>query len=311
MTLVALATVGGIGIGMLEVYLGHRIWPLTLSLSLFLALLASLARPWIWQPLEDLLDAWHRCRTCHPLRSGSSHDAVSDADSHAAQRILLESLRLLPITRQDEIGRIARAFYQLSLDALRKSYESRHLRRTLDHRIAQETRRATARLQKLAMRDPLTDVGNRRFLHQSLEPLAQSVLLSHRTLTAVMVDLDHFKTVNDRFGHAAGDELLVALAGLLRASIRQDDLVVRMGGDEFLLLLPDCPPQRVTALCRHIQSLFRQYARLRFRNVALNLSFGLALLPSPQVTRSDELLRRADENLYQAKRAGRGQIVGP
>ena len=285
----ALAALGGAAIGMLEAASGYHHWVLLAGLGIWLLVLAGLGRYLLWRPLELLCAAWDRLN-------------LNRAPG---------SLQTLPITRRDEVGHLARAIHQLTGTAIRENYQARTLRRTLDSRIAHATRTASQRLLRLAMRDPLTDLGNRRLLEESLGPLINSVLASGASLAAIVLDCDNFKLVNDKLGHATGDELLVSLAGLIRASIRQSDYAVRLGGDEFLILIPDCTHTRIEMFTERLRRFFQQQAQAITRHsIPVDLSIGVAYLPGLGVRTGKELLDRADEALYAAKHAGKGRTVG-
>ncbi|NJL30129.1 MAG: diguanylate cyclase [Phycisphaerales bacterium] len=287
--LVGASVLGGALVGMLEAGTGYHGWALGIGVPMVIGAMVLLAKSWICHPIEKIIVWWRRIH--HERSPGALDD--------------------LPISRHDEAGELARAFYQLTVHSIRRDYEARQLRRTLDHRIAEATRHATLQLRRLAMRDPLTDLGNRRFLEHTLEPLVKSVQESHSTLACVSMDADYFKEVNDTLGHAAGDDLLVFLGSLIRGNIRQEDYAIRLGGDEFLILMPDCERQRVRTITERLRTLFKQYAAgSALAGLPVDLSMGVAYLPSPGINTGEELLQKADENLYAAKRAGKGRVVG-
>jgi len=179
----------------------------------------------------------------------------------------------------------------------------------LEARVAERTAELSAaigRLERLAITDPLTELANRR---RFAEALAAEIERSRRygnPLALVLADLDHFKRVNDRHGHAAGDEVLRECARALRQSVRAPDLVARYGGEEFAVLMPQ------TGLEQAIESAERARAALAALRVPpvdwpLSASFGVAaLLPGEGAA---ALLARADAALYEAKHAGRNRVV--
>jgi diguanylate cyclase (GGDEF)-like protein/PAS domain S-box-containing protein len=166
-----------------------------------------------------------------------------------------------------------------------------------------ETDRLTKELRRLAESDPLTGLANRRCLRDTLE----AQFLQEPPGWLVFMDLDHFKEVNDAHGHEAGDRLLVEVAGILRASVRGEDLVARMGGDEFAILLPGGNQTGAeTVAARILQSLAQLAARQpAFRNVSA--SIGLSALVG--VSDVDTALIYADSACYLAKRSGRGRYM--
>jgi len=287
--LITLAVVVGSLIGMVEAHLGHTVWPLGLGLTGSVILLVWIGHVWVCRPFEILLRQLGRIRT------------ISSPNT-------LETLAQL---RRDEIGQLAHAVHVIATAAMRDQREVRRLRRTLDHRIASATRHATQQLRQMAMRDPLTNLGNRHFLDSNLEPLVASAVASGTDLICIMLDLDNFKCVNDSHGHATGDEFLIFVANLVHASVRRNDYAVRLGGDEFVVLMPDCSLDRALKVADQIQDLFRQHARIAFAgDFEVGVSMGIAGLARDGVKTGQELLQRADANLYAAKRAGKGQTVG-
>ncbi|MEM1107631.1 MAG: GGDEF domain-containing protein [Planctomycetota bacterium] len=217
-------------------------------------------------------------------------------------------IRELPTDRDDEVGRMAAAVRTLAVSRIRDHHDARQLRRTLDDRIQKATRKAVGTLNNLAMRDALTDLGNRRFLDTHLPALIEASKQSETDLLCVMIDMDNFKQVNDTLGHGKGDELLVLLADLIKSAIRHhDDLAVRLGGDEFVLFMPGATLGRAAELTAHVRQLYRQQAgALLGPSLAVDLSVGAASLRRENCRDGEELMEQADQHLYQAKRAGKG-----
>ena len=152
-------------------------------------------------------------------------------------------------------------------------------------------------MHKMAMLDALTGLHNRRFAEERLEA---EVARSHRSgypLTVVLVDLNDFKQVNDKYGHAAGDEVLKGFAERLKALVRVSDLAVRLGGDEFLILLVDCEPEMAGRLVTRIGTIEVRY---RGATIAVDCCAGWAGCRPGEP--ADKLLERADQALYKAKR---------
>ncbi len=164
-------------------------------------------------------------------------------------------------------------------------------------------------LRDQAERDWLTGLHNRRYFARELERL--SAEQDGRWLSLAIVDLDHFKSVNDEFGHEVGDRVLVRVAALLSDVLRQSDVVVRSGGEEFLVLMPGTEMNAATACCQRIRRRIRDEHWARFaEGLSVTASAGVAATNDP--ARIAALTRTADERLYQAKRAGRDRVVsGP
>lgn len=177
------------------------------------------------------------------------------------------------------------------------------------HRKLAEQIEETAKLEsyaetmhRMAMMDPLTGLHNRRFAE---ERLASEVARSHRSghpLTVIMVDLDDFKKVNDKHGHPAGDATLIKFAERLKALVRLSDLAVRMGGDEFMILLVDCAPEMAERLVSRIGTIHVPY---QGTTIAMDFSAGWAGCRPGEPP--EKLLERADQALYAAKRKAKAQ----
>ena len=286
--LVFLAVFGGCLLGLVLSEWNYP-WQLVGGLFALATGLVLFAQHWICQPVELLAEQVDR--TCRPDRPVPTRD--------------------LPIARQDEVGRIARAIHKLSRTSLRDHSEAKNLRRTLDHQVERATNRATAQLQKLAMRDAMTNLGNRRFLDENLHRLVQSCLTSHTDLLCLLVDIDEFKSINDTHGHAKGDEVIQLLGRVIQGSIRNTDYAVRLGGDEFAVLLPACRLSQAETILERMYGLFRREVRTVIpTDPRPDLSIGVASLRRDGVTTAEELLAKADLQLYAAKNAGRAQAAG-
>jgi diguanylate cyclase (GGDEF)-like protein len=173
-----------------------------------------------------------------------------------------------------------------------------------------DLQRREGRLRKQANHDPLTGLFNRRYLDASL---SRELSLSQRRgtcLSVAMLDIDHFKGFNDKFGHDAGDLALRECAQVLSQHLRRSDIACRLGGEEFVLVLPDSSledtRQRVEQICALIKQLAMQHDGHLLGS--MTLSAGIAASPIHAST-AGALLRSADLALYAAKRAGREQVI--
>ena len=165
-----------------------------------------------------------------------------------------------------------------------------------------------SQLREQAIRDPLTNLFNRRYLDETLERELARAEREGYPLCIMMMDIDHFKTVNDTYGHEAGDVVLRTLADTVTADSRHGDFACRYGGEEFVLVMPNISPEtaieRAIDLHREIEDLSIPYGRF---NLSVTLSIGVACYPDHGET-GDELIRAADQALYDAKHAGRNRI---
>lgn len=174
-----------------------------------------------------------------------------------------------------------------------------------------QTARAQAAVSALhASQDPLTGLGNRRYLDERLPPLLASAAAAAHPLALAMIDLDHFKEVNDRFGHPCGDQVLTVVAQLLRENTRGADLLARIGGEEFMVVLPDMPPARAREVC---ERLCERVLNHPWASLADGLTDGLVVSVSIGLTQAppydaSTLYRLADQALYRAKLSGRNQV---
>ncbi len=164
-------------------------------------------------------------------------------------------------------------------------------------------------LARLASYDQLTGAFNRRGLERILKTEVERSLRYRQPLAALMLDIDHFKPVNDRYGHPVGDRVLRWLAGIISSSLRSSDLLCRYGGEEFLIVLPHTGLERALEAGERIR---RQVAGEPFRDqgleIPLTVSLGAALLDPEAEDPEGELIAAADRALYRAKREGRNRV---
>jgi len=198
-------------------------------------------------------------------------------------------------------------FACLLTGALLISWEVLIIRDRLEERN-QGMRGMMTQLQDLASRDELTGVYNRRHVLEILERQKALADRGQQAFTVCYCDLDHFKTINDRFGHAVGDHALKAFAQLAQSVVRNVDYVARFGGEEFLLVLVDADPAAAAAVAQRMVDLTSTIEVADAPSgLSLSTSVGVAHYTSDESI--EAVLRRADEALYTAKGAGRDQVV--
>jgi len=161
------------------------------------------------------------------------------------------------------------------------------------------------RLQQLASHDALTGVGNRRSMEEELSRAVEMARRERRPCGLAILDLDHFKRINDRYGHAAGDRALVDFVGLVRGATRKVDRLFRYGGEEFVLLLPAADGAALRAVADGLRQRIGE--SLHARGELITVSIGAAALQTDESW--EAWLARADAALYQAKREGRDRSV--
>lgn len=169
---------------------------------------------------------------------------------------------------------------------------------------------ANARAQELQAhveRDPLTGLGNRRLLESRMPVLTREAERSGQPLTLALIDADRFKAVNDQHGHGVGDRVLQILAAMLQENTRASDLLVRYGGEEFLVLFPDTVPDRAFEVCERLRQRVERYPWQDLApELEVTLSIGLASTP-PYA--GDLLISKADSAMYRAKHLGRNRVA--
>jgi diguanylate cyclase (GGDEF)-like protein len=166
------------------------------------------------------------------------------------------------------------------------------------------------RLLHISMTDGLTGVDNRRSLEQRLNEMFEHSLRLHEPISCIMCDIDHFKKVNDTYGHAAGDEVLKQFAEILKVEAREIDRVGRYGGEEFLLLLPGTVLDSAVTFAERLRQRVDDHT-FSFEGGTLKrtMSCGVASWPHPKVAGREEMLKAADDALYVAKELGRNRVV--
>jgi diguanylate cyclase (GGDEF)-like protein len=170
--------------------------------------------------------------------------------------------------------------------------------------------RANTELRLMAVTDGLTGLYNRRHLEERLHEMFEHSARLHEPLACVMADLDHFKAVNDNYGHQVGDEVLKQLAMLLRSVAREVDRAGRYGGEEFMVILPGTVlDAAVTFAERARQEVADHIFTFDGGSLRATISCGVAAWPHPRIAERDELVKAADDALYVAKALGRNRVV--
>jgi diguanylate cyclase (GGDEF)-like protein/PAS domain S-box-containing protein len=176
-----------------------------------------------------------------------------------------------------------------------------------------ETTNSRKELERLALMDPLTGLANRRKFMERFRLEAERQDRHGQPLSLLVVDVDHFKGVNDQFGHLTGDLCLKCIADLLALGVRKIDLVARFGGEEFLILLPETGPAGATIVAEKLRMAIESLnvpLESRFEPLSVTVSIGVATRHSSQSLSFDDLMAIADQGLYQAKRGGRNRVMG-
>jgi diguanylate cyclase (GGDEF)-like protein len=223
--------------------------------------------------------------------------------AHAAPQAGADTL-CIPLAA---IGRTIGLFHILGSDE-----DSRGLAQSVADRVGLSLSNLMLRsdLRQLSIHDPLTGLFNRRYMEETLEIETHRAERKGTAIGVIMLDIDHFKAFNDGFGHAAGDELLRAIAGLMQSRLRAGDIACRYGGEEFVLILPEAGTEAAAAraedLRQRVKSLEVKSGETTLGPVTI--SAGVAVFPKDAAGR-DALLAAADACLYRAKETGRDRVV--
>jgi diguanylate cyclase len=225
---------------------------------------------------------------------------------YAGALLHFEQLEMLERCRATAQLRAQSQLFVTRTEAQHAQWQAEQARQDADHQ-----RQRAAEYAASAERDPLTGLGNRRHLERRFAELLPAAQREGRPIALAQIDIDHFKSINDQYGHAAGDHVLVALAQLLRDNTRGADVLARHGGEEFVVLLPDMNLAQAAEVCERLRERVatRAWGSDEARGgqrFVMTISIGLSAAPPYDAA---ALLLSADEALYRAKREGRNRLV--
>lgn len=178
----------------------------------------------------------------------------------------------------------------------------------LSYTYEQKRAQTVKRLQEMASLDPLTGLNNRLLLGSIFETLCTSLPTEKKSVTMILIDLDHFKKVNDEFGHGVGDAVLVEVSRIINSVRRRNDWAFRFGGEEFCLLIPDVTPTQAQNIAERLRHSVEHTLRAEGFQSSMTVSIGVSQWPENGQDLS-QIYKVADERLYQAKERGRNQVV--
>jgi len=242
--------------------------------AVFLIILSWITNKEIISPIQILTKA------ANNLRSGNIFNSVT-------------------ITNKDEIGELAEAFNEAGskIEKATQILEERHIKDIAEKNNAL----------KASITDPLTGLNNRRYMEMEVDSL---VAASHRyehDLCIILIDIDYFKKINDNLGHAVGDLVLQALARLIKERTRNSDLVIRYGGEEFIIIVPYSMINEVEKFAEKLRLLVSKLIVPALNGTNITISLGVAKLLKDDL-KIDNVILRADKALYEAKNGGRNQV---
>jgi diguanylate cyclase (GGDEF)-like protein len=226
-----------------------------------------------------------------------------------------EDLPFLFLTAQRDPERIARLLRGGACDIVQKPFHPVELLARLEvhlrlRRLQAELREKNATLARLSTTDPVTGLRNRRYVTEFLAVEVLRASRYHTPLSVLLLDLDHFKHVNDSHGHRAGDAVLQMAADILRATLRATDVAGRYGGEEFLVVLPQTDLAGAGVLAERVRAAIGDTAIEVGVGVAVAVTVSIGVAALDEETRSaEQLVEQADAALYTAKHAGRNRVA--
>ncbi len=227
-----------------------------------------------------------------------------------------DNIPVLIVTGRDDMNDKIRGLEEGAQDYVLKPFNplelvarvKAHLRIKL---LQDELKQVNEKLETLSNTDPLTELYNRRYFFNILEKEFERTKRYNRALSLLMVDIDFFKTVNDKCGHLTGDKVLTVVARVLKTDLRKIDSCARYGGEEFVILLPETDINGATSVGNRYLTEIREQdlSDICTKIKAITVSVGVVCLPNDDIKTTDVFLKYADDALYTAKKQGRNKMV--
>jgi len=230
----------------------------------------------------------------------------------------LPSIHILLLTSHSAVERAVEGLRAGANDFIRKPANEAELLARLDagHRVVQlekSLRDANAQIERLSITDPLLGIFNRRYLHTGLREEVARARRYKRPLAIALADLDHFKAINDSYGHRTGDAVLQHVVCIAQSALRQPiDWIARFGGEEFVIVLPETDGHGAVAVAQRMRKICMETPIVvPAGRIFVTASFGVAVLDAYGVSNDDgdALLQEADRALYRSKESGRNQVT--
>jgi diguanylate cyclase (GGDEF)-like protein len=251
-----------------------------------------------------LVSLWQILIVCKPLNNLIDHISQITEGNLNIEEFKAKS-------SQDEIGRLAKVFNQMHATIKRQIQELNEHRELLEKEVKERTyelEQANKKLDLISRTDELTQLPNRRDMHRTIEKEVDRAKRFRKAFSVIFIDIDHFKDVNDTYGHAAGDAVLKSVASTIRSLLRKYDVLARYGGEEFLTLLPE------TELgdAAHVAERFRKNIENQTiffggQEIKVTITLGVAQFDSSQG--AEKCIQLADKALYEGKEHGRNKVI--
>lgn len=258
-------------------------------------------------------DITDKCTACRAVRTGHFIDGTENPlicrsfanDAKNAQKTYL----CLPVIQSGGVGSVIQLV--LKPEEIKRAEHAKPLIESYLREAAPvlQAKRLMASLRESTLNDAMTGLRNRRFLEEYSDTLVNQCKRRGTAMTLIMMDLDYFKKVNDTYGHDMGDAILVDLANIFKANVRDSDLVIRYGGEEFLIILLDTPAEAGVQVAEKIRKAVESH-QFKAGSVLLNKTISAGLADYPNDGQAFwQVLKYADVSLYAAKDGGRNQVV--
>ncbi|HVN14907.1 MAG TPA: diguanylate cyclase, partial [Anaerolineales bacterium] len=245
---------------------------------------------------------------CHELLA-EMYENQGDLKQALAQLKLFSQVKET-IFNETTFQRMANLQVIHQVENAKRDAEIQYLKTIELQREIEERKKTESALEELAAIDPLTGILNRRKFFTIAEMEVQSALERQYPLSAILLDVDHFKNANDHYGHAIGDRMLTDIAQILRANLRTKEIVGRIGGDEFAIVLPGSNQTQGKQIAQRLKTKISSHSfRFDQSSFSLTASIGIAELNQGSEDNLGILLNHADQAMYSAKRSGRNKIV--
>lgn len=235
-------------------------------------------------------------------------DDVSGLDVLNNVKKISPDIPVIVITGYESMDTAITALRGGAYDYLIKPCQEIDLKTTIKRGL--EKRMLEKELLVLATTDPLTKLYNRNYFLSRFEEEFKKSVRYKISISCILLDIDHFKKINDTYGHQIGDKILVGLSEILRINSRNIDIIGRYGGEEFIIILPQVDDQSSYKLSERLRNIVKEHVfNIQNHKIKMTISLGISTFPKNKVNDYKELIRLADDALYEAKRTGRDKTV--